>query len=78
MSPTRYCCDRMQFDLEQTCEQHPDRHDCPDNLIATVRGGYGLIIHDGSGSTIEIGFCPWCGISLPPIGDLDLSGENDV
>lgn len=72
------CCDRMKFDLDQTCDQHTDRFDCPDNLIAQVRGGFGLIVHDGSGSAIEISYCPWCGSALPPIGDLDLLGDNDV
>lgn len=68
----KYCCERMAYDLHQVCNHHPDRNECPDALIAEVRGGFGLIIHDGSSSTIEIAFCPWCGTNLPPIGDLDL------
>lgn len=66
----KYCCERMAYDLQQTCAHHHDRNECPDALIAEVRGGFGLIIHDGSNSTIEIAFCPWCGTHLPPIGDL--------
>ena len=65
-----YCCDRMDHDLNQECDVHKSRSDCPDALINMVRGGYGLIIHDGGSFVIEIGFCPWCGSKLPDIGDL--------
>lgn len=61
----------MAYDLNQTCSQHADRSDCPDALIDQVRGGYGIIVHDGGGSVIGIAFCPWCGARLPPIRDLD-------
>jgi hypothetical protein len=57
----------MKFDLEQVCAQHPDPFDCPDSLVARVRGGYGLIVHNGGSGVIEIRFCPWCGTPLPPI-----------
>jgi hypothetical protein len=49
----------------------------PDALIDQVRGGYGIIVHDGSVSVIEIAFCPWCGAQLPPIADLDLDLPGD-
>lgn len=65
------CCQRMADDLERICTHHPDRLDCPDALIAQVRGGFGLIVHDGGSSVIEIGFCPWCGTALPSIGFID-------
>jgi hypothetical protein len=68
----------MASDLNHVCELHSDRAGCPDAIIAQVRGGYGLYVRDGDdgygSSVIEIGFCPWCGTSLPPIGELDLSG----
>lgn len=67
-----HCCDRMEDDLLQDCEQHLKREECPDALIAKVRGGYGLIVHDGSGSVIEISFCPWCGTKLPEIAPISL------
>ena len=60
----------MDQDLNQTCATHESRYACPDAMIATVRGGYGLIVHDGGSSVIEIRFCPWCGAPLPEIGDL--------
>jgi hypothetical protein len=59
----------MQYDLSHKCKVHKSRSDCPDALIEKVRGGYGLIIHDGGSGIIEIGFCPWCGSKLPKIGD---------
>ncbi len=67
------CCERMAADLRHRCDAHPDRRGCPDVFIAEVSGGYGLIVHDGGSSVIEIGFCPWCGTKLPPIDDLNLS-----
>ena len=65
-----HCCDRMDHDLNQRCDVHETRYACPDALINVVRGGYGLIVHDGGSSVIEISFCPWCGSKLPKIGDL--------
>jgi hypothetical protein len=67
----------MAFDLNQTCDLHAERAACPDALIAQVRGGFGLHVRDGedgyAASTIAISYCPWCGTSLPPVGDIDLA-----
>ena len=63
----------MAADLNRSCKQHADRADCPDALIGQVRGGYGIIVHDGGSSVFEIAFCPWCRAKLPPIGDFDQS-----
>ena len=70
---TEHCCERMAHDLDRVCDMHPERHDCPDALIGQVRGGFGIIVHDGGSSVIAISFCPWCGTMLPPIGEIDLS-----
>jgi hypothetical protein len=69
----------MNFDLNRTCGQHPNRFDCPDALIAQVRRGYGIIVHDGGSSVIEIAFCPWCGSQLPQMRDPDeaVAGATD-
>jgi len=58
----------MRFTVERRCEQHPDPYDCPDNLVAFVAKSrtYGLIVHDGGTSYVEIAHCPWCGARLPP------------
>ena len=69
----KHCCERMAAALAQSCDQHPDPYDCPDNLITQVRGGYGLIVHDGGRSFVAISYCPWCGGKLPPVGEIDLS-----
>jgi Domain of unknown function (DUF6980) len=60
----------MDRDLEQHCDLHHSRFDCPDAIVGILRGGYGLIVHDGGSSIIEIEFCPWCGSRLPKIGDI--------
>lgn len=41
--------------------------DCPDNLIfySSIFDEYGIIIHHGGSSSIEIAYCPWCGTKLP-------------
>ncbi|WP_088367765.1 DUF6980 family protein [Sphingomonas dokdonensis] len=57
----------MADDLNRSCAVHSDRLDCPDSFVTEMNGGYGLMVHDGGCSAIEIGFCPWCGASLPPM-----------
>ena len=63
----QYCRDRMKKNVEHRCDQHPDPYDCPDNLViySPKFDEFGLIIHDGGHSHIEIQFCPWCGAGLP-------------
>ncbi|MER2010328.1 MAG: hypothetical protein ABS939_23085 [Psychrobacillus sp.] len=53
--------------VNYVCEQHENPFDCPDNLIfySSKFDEYGIIVHDGSTSFIEISFCPWCGTKLP-------------
>lgn len=60
------CCEPMAYDLSQKCDRHfTTRYECPDALIERTKNGFGLIIHDGGTSVIEIMFCPWCGKKLP-------------
>lgn len=60
------CCDMMHTNVSGTCDQHPDRFDCADALIHRWEDGcYGIIIHDGGRSGVQIAFCPWCGAKLP-------------
>jgi hypothetical protein len=49
-----HCGDRMDYDLNQTCDVHESRFACPDALIEVVQGRYGVIIHDGGSFTIQI------------------------
>lgn len=55
----------MNADLHSECSIHEDRTDCPDAFIAEMNGGFGLMVHDGGSSAVEISFCPWCGAKLP-------------
>jgi len=71
-----HCCSRLAFDLNQKCDQHASRFECPDALIAEVRGVYGMIVHDGGNSLIEISFCPWCGAKLPNIADIEPDADE--
>lgn len=62
------CCAEMEEALRNVCEEHAgDPFACPDMLIAysPAFDEYGLIIHDGSGSTLAISACPFCGTKLP-------------
>jgi hypothetical protein len=65
-SGRQYCCEMMTFQLNQQCSQHADVFDCPDVLIfhSQQNKTYGLIVHDGGTSYIEIAYCPWCGINV--------------
>jgi hypothetical protein len=56
----------MQDNATHRCPQHPNKFDCPDNLIdyRAKTNYYGIIIHDGGSSSIQIQYCPWCGKAL--------------
>ena len=59
----RHCCTRMTYYL--TLDK-PTRKINPDAIIRFRKSskGYGIPIHDGGNSYIEIEFCPWCGTRL--------------
>lgn len=63
----KHCCDEMTIRVNHRCVQHPDPFECPDNLIyySLQFDEYGIIVHDGGSSYIEITYCPWCGRKLP-------------
>lgn len=62
-----HCCEMMTSNVNYRCDNHPDPFDCADNIISYTEAfqEYGIIIHDGGTSVIEITFCPWCGTRLP-------------
>ncbi|MBA4307380.1 MAG: hypothetical protein C0429_11660 [Sphingopyxis sp.] len=62
---TKHCCEMMHSNVENICDMHPDRFDCPDCLIDYFKDSYGLMIHDGGRSVITISYCPWCATKLP-------------
>ncbi len=54
----------MAGQLAWKCDHHEGPFDCPDALVLKVKQSYGLIIHDGGRSLVEIQHCPWCGAKL--------------
>lgn len=62
-----HCCQGMESAVTSACDMHADRFDCPDALLhhSEARGTYGLIVHDGGRSFVEIAYCPFCGAALP-------------
>ncbi len=63
-----HCCEKMKRQVEHSCSTSHPSPPCPDQLVSfnDVFNEYGLVIHDGGTSSIEISFCPWCGSQLPP------------
>lgn len=63
----KHCCEMMRTEVENVCDLHADRFDCPDAVVNYSEPGnrYGRIIHDGGSSVLSIAFCPWCGTKLP-------------
>jgi hypothetical protein len=63
----KHCCEMMRVNVENGCEQHSDRFECPDALIhySESHDSYGLIIHDGGTAVLTISHCPWCATKLP-------------
>jgi hypothetical protein len=61
-----YCCEEMTRQMHHACTSHPDLADCPDSLIAYSEDThqFGLRVHDGGRSVIDISHCPWCGANL--------------
>lgn len=67
-----YCCDMMKDSVEETCDIHPNRWDCPKLLITLADDGdYGLTIY-GSSAIQVIDYCPWCGSDLKKFASLRL------
>lgn len=64
----KHCCEAMRYWAGYRCEEHADPAACPDNIIffSKTEGSYGIRIHDGGSSYIEIKYCPWCGAHLTP------------
>jgi hypothetical protein len=62
-----HCCQQMSDQLSHNCGESPQPHDCPDKLISYSPKfrEYGLVVHDGGTSSVQISFCPWCGRRLP-------------
>jgi hypothetical protein len=76
MDSLTYCCSWMEAQAKMTCQQHPERTDCPDVIIHRYQTSFGIPIHDGSASCIEINYCPHCGSQLDqPRQDFSPTGD---
>jgi len=64
-----FCCNEMDYFTHCRCDIHSDVFECPDCLIYYDKkdNQYGIIVHDGGVSFININFCPWCGMRLGTI-----------
>ena len=54
----------MELQFKFSCSTHNDPYDCPDALVVKHKRTYGLIVHDGGNSFVQILHCPWCGKRL--------------
>lgn len=77
MTPRKPCCEKLRLQLNWTCTDHAEASDCPDALIGLFGAGrYGLYIHDGGSSLLEIHFCPWCGTRLSSLDSATPAGAR--
>lgn len=64
-----FCCEDMAFHALHRCgecESH-GRGVCPDAIVcSSPHGLFGIPIHDGGSSFVQIFFCPWCAQDLRP------------
>jgi len=62
-----YCCEQLDYFVNQKCVEHKSVFECPDIIILYENkfDEYGIIIHDSGESYIKIQHCPWCGRKLP-------------
>jgi hypothetical protein len=60
-----FCCKTMADKIEESLDAKGEikYHDA-DVVINKQAGKYGLPVHDGGTSIIEISHCPWCGTKL--------------
>ena len=63
----KHCCEAITNKVNYVCKEHKSPFECPDRVIyySSKFNEYGLIVHDGESSSIEISYCPWCGTKLP-------------
>jgi hypothetical protein len=61
-----FCCEKMADKVEASINQNGEtKHEDVDIVMNRSRDGvYGIPIHDGGTSFIEINNCPWCGARL--------------
>lgn len=62
----KFCCEMMQYHATSHCPIHKTPFECPDWLIVfdPHTEAYGIVVHDGGHSAVQIQYCPWCGKAL--------------
>jgi len=67
----KQCCLKMQYHLIEYYREKKELKENPeyinyDSVIVYIKHqkDYGIPIHDGGSSYIQITFCPWCGTKL--------------
>jgi hypothetical protein len=72
MAELTLCCEQMRAQVEHTCVDHPRRGQCPHQVVGYDErfDEYGIWVRTGENATangwLTIGYCPWCGATLPP------------
>ena len=62
----KYCCEFMKYYLELNLDETKNIKSLEQIVIYERKfDEYGIVIHDGGESYIEIKYCPWCGKELP-------------
>ncbi len=67
-NPDQYPCVHIGAHLAQTCDEHPDPHDCTRTLLGHSPKFDEYYIYDRnmeSPASYTINYCPWCGVKLP-------------
>lgn len=60
--PLHACCDMM---MAQAAKLSPQAVENAVIVYSPKFAEFGIPVHDGGTSKIEIAFCPWCGARLP-------------
>jgi hypothetical protein len=66
--PAGFPCVHVANRVTYKCSEHEDPWECPDYILVYNEkfDEYGIPVRDGGSSKIDIDFCPWCGVKLPP------------
>jgi len=61
-----YCCLVMAKHVSDSLDENQEiQHDNHDVIMNKWKDGtFGIPIHDGGSSVVEINFCPWCGENI--------------
>ena len=61
----RYPCVHVAYHSLPWCDEHVEARECPEVAIIYTPEHEEFGIHLYDGTTLAIGYCPWCGVKLP-------------